>query len=236
MSSRFLRIPLAARIVPALLVALALAPAEGIVVWSAQAGTTGAKPPAQGSDTLLNQIWEGIQNAQAKNTTGCGELTETRTSRLLKVPMVFRGRFCASGMDRFFLEYRDPEPVRLVFNRDYLNVTTGRERKTTEVLEIGGHVRKTQSYFSGENSNRNLTENFVISVKEFPEFYELKFVPRAKRFKQKLNYLVVTLQRNSYLLRTLEVDGAGGVNSVFRIEIKSLNVKVDEELFKVYKR
>jgi hypothetical protein len=192
-------------------------------------------PMRKDADDLLMKIWNGIQEVQTKSKTGCGTIVETRTSKLLRVPLVFHGRFCASGMDKFFLEYSDPEPVRLVFNQDNLNVTTGKDNKTTEVMKVGNHVKRTQAYFSKENSIRNLKEAFTITAKETPETYEMRFVPRSQKFKQKLNYLVVTLDRDSCLLRALEIDGKSGVNSVFQIQIESLNLRLGDEMFKVYK-
>lgn len=217
-----------------------------LVVVSLAAGPAFAPRPACGqisavaparkdADDLLMKIWNGIQEAQTNNKTGCGTIVETRTSKLFRVPLVFHGRFCASGMDKFFLEYSDPEPVRLVFNQDNLNVTTGKGSKTTEVMKVGNHVKRTQAYFSKENSIRNLKETFTITAKETPGTYEMRFVPRSQRFKQKLNYLVVTLNRDSCLLRTLEIDGKSGVNSVFQIQIESLNLRLGDEMFKVYK-
>ncbi len=220
----------------ALILALAHSPLGADGVPDATAQARGVESREIGNDNLLNGVWDGIQGAQKKYSSGCGTLTETRTSKLLRIPLVFHGRFCASGMDKFFLEYLDPEPVQLVFNQDYLNITTGKDRKTTEVLKIGGHVKKTQAYFSGKNSIRNLKDNFAITVMELNDAYELRFVPRSQRFKQKLNYLVVTLGRNNYLLRSLEIDGTSGVNSVFTIKIDSLNLKLNEEIFKVYKQ
>lgn len=94
-------------------------------------------------DDVLTRIWNGVQQAQTRYATGCGNIAETRTSHLLAKPMVFRGKFCADGMERFFLEYSEPEIIRIRFNHDYLNVTTG-NGKRTEVFEVGGHVRRTQ--------------------------------------------------------------------------------------------
>ena len=51
------------------------------------------------SDDLLTRIWDGVQQAQKKYTSGCGTITETRTSSLLVKPMVLRGKFCAEGTD-----------------------------------------------------------------------------------------------------------------------------------------
>jgi hypothetical protein len=195
-----------------------------------------ATPAQRDTDELLMKIWNGVQEAQAKNTSGCGLITETRTSKLLRLPLVLHGRFCASGMDRFFLAYSDPEPVQLVFNRDTLNVTTGKESKNTEVIKIGNHVKRTQAFFSKENSIRNLKESFAITAKETPTTYEMRFVPRSQRFKQKLNYLVVTLHKDTFLLRDLEIDGKSGVTSVFQVQIESLNIRLGEEVFKVYKQ
>src|ERR1019366_2160310 len=119
---------------------------------------------------LMTTVWNGVQRAQTEFTSGCGKIVETRTSLLLARPMVFRGKFCAAGMDRFALEYTEPEPVRLLFNKDYLNVTTDGGRKT-EAMDVGGNVRRTQAYFSRDNSLGNLKKNFEIAVSREPGLY-----------------------------------------------------------------
>jgi len=211
--------------------------AAGLLALREGAAQTRVPDPKKDADAdLLARIWNGIQGAQAKFATECGTITETRTSKLLKVPMVFHGKFCASGMDKFFLEYSDPEPVRLVFNQDFLSVGTWQGHSTTEVINIGKYVRKTQAYFSRENSIRNLKESFSIASSDSPGGYELRFTPRSQRFKQKLNYLIVTLRKDDFLLRSLEFDGMSGVNSKFRIEMGALNIKLNEEMFKVNKQ
>jgi outer membrane lipoprotein-sorting protein len=191
--------------------------------------------PAGADDALLTRIWEGVQQAQAKYTTGRGTITETRTSPLLARPLVFHGKFFANGTTKFSVEYSAPDPVRVVFNTDYLNVTTGKPRSTTEVLRIGQHVRRTQAYFSRENSLANLKKNFAISVRETKAGYEMKLAPRSERFKRRVNYVVVKLSKPEFLLRSLEVDGASGVNSRFDIQLEALNASIPDEVFKVYK-
>lgn len=152
---------------------------------------------------------------------------------MLARPLVFHGRFCASGMNKFYLEYAEPEPLRIVFNQDYLNVTTGGAQKRTEVLRVGEQVRRTQSYFSRENSIGHLKRNFVLTVKEDRADYEMRLVPASARFRRRLNYLVVRLNRDDFLLRSLEVDGTSGVNSRFDIHMEAVNSPVDESLFNV---
>src|ERR1017187_5487321 len=185
-------------------------------------------------DDLLTTIWNGVQRAQKENTSGCGKIVETRTSKLLARPMVFRGRFCAEGLDRFSLEYTEPEPVRILFNRDYLNVTTDGGRKT-EVMDVGGNVRRTQAYFSRDNSLGNLKKNFEISVSREPGLYVMKMVPRTENFRRKIAQMVVKLDATKFLLRSLEVDGKSGVSSVFRIEMTSLNINIPDGTFDVYR-
>jgi len=184
------------------------------------------------SNDLLNRIWAGVQQAQKKYTSSCGTVTETRTSSLMTRPLVLRGRFCAEGTTRFDLEYSEPSKVRIRFNEDYLNVTTGDK---TEVLEVGGNVRRAQSYFSRESSIENLKKNFTITVREDSADFEMKLVPRTDAFRRRLNYLVVKLDKKDFLLRSLEVDGKSGVNSVFAIDVNSLNPKIPPETFEVYK-
>jgi outer membrane lipoprotein-sorting protein len=184
------------------------------------------------SDDLLNRVWDGVQQAQKKYTSSCGTITETRTSSLMTRPLVLHGKFCAEGTTRFSLEYSEPSKVRIRYNDNYLNVTSGDK---TEVLEVGSNVRRTQSYFSRENSIGNLKKNFTISVREDSGDYEMKLVPRTDAFRRRLNYLVVKLDKKEFLLRSLEVDGKSGVNSVFVIDVNSLNPKIPPETFEVYK-
>ncbi len=184
------------------------------------------------SDDLVNRIWQGVQQAQKKFTSTCGTITETRTSNLLAKPMVLHGKFCAEGTTRFALEYFEPASVRIRYNDDYLNITTG---GNTEVMEVGSNVRRAQSYFSRESSIANLKKNFTITVKENSSDFEMKLVPRTDNFRRKLNYLVVKLDKEKFLLRSLEVDGKSGVNSVFVINVSSLNPKIPAKTFEVYK-
>ncbi len=186
------------------------------------------------SDALLSRIWDGVQQAQKKYTSGCGTITETRTSSLMVKPMVLRGKFCAEGTARFALDYFEPAPLSIRFNGDYLNVTTG-GGKNTEVLEVGSNVRRTQSYFSRVNSIGNLKKNFTVTVREDSRGFEMKLVPRSDAFRRRLNYVVVKLNKPDFLLRSLEVDGKSGVNSVFVIDIRSVNLKIPAETFEVYK-
>ncbi|HUD74408.1 MAG TPA: outer membrane lipoprotein carrier protein LolA [Terracidiphilus sp.] len=188
--------------------------------------------PAQ-SDDLLMRIWNGVQQAQGKFTTGCGSVVETRTSRLMVKPMVLRGKFCAEGMTRFSLEYFAPNALRIRFNTNYLNVLSGDGQ--TEVLDIGSGVRRAQSAFSRQNSIEGLKKNFTITATENGREYEMRFVPRTEVFRRRLNYLVVKLDKHDFLPRSLEVDGKSGVNSVFRIDFSSLNAKLPAETFEVSK-
>jgi outer membrane lipoprotein-sorting protein len=184
------------------------------------------------SDDLLNRIWEGVQQAQQKYTSSCGTIVETRTSTLMVRPLVLRGKFCTEGTKRFALEYFEPSKVRIRFNENYLNVTTGSK---TEVMEVGGNGRRAQSYFSRESSIGNLKKSFTITVREDGPDFEMKLVPRTDNFRRRLNYLVVKLDKRNFLLRSLEVDGKSGVNSVFMIDVNSLNPKIPAERFEVYK-
>ena len=184
------------------------------------------------ADDLLSRVWDGIQQAQKRYTSMCGAITETRTSNLMTKPLVLHGRFCAEGTNRFALDYLEPSSMHIRFNENYVNVTSG---GNTEVKEIGKSVRRARSYFGSENSLGNLKKNFTISVREDNRDYQMKLVPRSNIFRDSLNYLVVKLDKRDFLLRSLEVDGKSGVNSVFAIEVNSMNPKIPEEMFEVYK-
>jgi outer membrane lipoprotein-sorting protein len=187
--------------------------------------------PAQ-SDDLLSRVWNGVQQAQQKYTSSCGTITETRTSNLMVKPLVLRGKFCAEGTTKFALDYFEPSSMRIRFNENYVNVTTGGK---TEVMEIGKSVRRAQSYFGRENSLGNLKKNFTITVQEDNRDYQMKLVPRTKAFRDRLNYMVVKLDKRDFFPRSLEVDGKSGVNSVFVIDVNSMNPKIPPDMFEIYK-
>jgi outer membrane lipoprotein-sorting protein len=184
------------------------------------------------SDDLLSRVWDGIQQAQKKYTSMCGTITETRTSNLMVRPLVLRGKFCAEGTTRFALDYLEPSSMRIRFNENYVNVTTG---GNTEVMEIGKSVRRAQSYFGREDSLGNLKKNFTITLQEDSRDYQMKLVPRTDTFRSRLNYMVVKLDKQEFQLRSLEVDGKSGVNSVFAIDVNSMNPKIPADMFEVHK-
>jgi outer membrane lipoprotein-sorting protein len=184
------------------------------------------------SDDLLSRVWDGVEQAQKKYTSMCGTITETRTSNLMVKPLVLNGKFCAEGTTRFALDYFEPSSMRIRFNENYLNVTTG---SRTEVTEIGKNVRRAQSYFGEENSLGNAKKNFTITVQEDSRDYRMKLVPRTNTFRDRLNYMVVKLDKKDFLIRSLEVDGKSGVNSVFIIDVNSMNPKIPADMFEVYK-
>ena len=143
--------------------------------------------------------------------------------------MLFRS---AEGTTKFALDYAEPSSMRIRFNENYLNVTAD---GNTEVTDIGANVRRAQSYFGGEKSLGNLKKNFAITVREDSHDYEMRLVPRTNAFRDKLNYLVIKLDKKDFLLRSLEVDGKSGVNSVFAIDVNSMNPKIPADMFEVYK-
>jgi outer membrane lipoprotein-sorting protein len=187
---------------------------------------------ASQSEDLLSRVWDGIQQAQKKYKSMCGTITETRTSNLMTKPRVLHGKFCAEGTTRFALDYFEPSSMHVRFNDNYVNVTSGGK---TEVREIGKSVRRAQSYFGRENSLGNLKKNFTITVREDSRDYQMKLVPRSNTFRDRLNYLVVKLDKQDFLLQSLEVDGKSGVNSVFAIEVSSMNPEIPPEMFEVHK-
>jgi outer membrane lipoprotein-sorting protein len=191
-----------------------------------------ASQSAGPSNDLLSQVWNGIQQAQKKYTSMCGTITETRTSNLMVKPLVLHGKFCAEGTTKFSLEYVEPYRMSIRFKENYLNVTSA---GNTQVREIGKNVRRVQSYFGGENSLGNVKKNFTIKVNEDGPNYKMKLVPRTNTFRDKLNFMIVKLDKKDFLLRSLEVDGKSGVNSVFVIDVTSMNRKIPNDMFEVYK-
>jgi len=185
------------------------------------------------SNDLLTRIWAGEQQAQAKITNACGNMTETRTSPLMTKPMVLHGRFCTEGTDRFMLDYAAPNSTRIRLNGSYLNITAGGK---TEVRNIDRDIHHAESSFAGENSLDGLEKNFDITAQDTGRDYEMKLVPRAQNLRRTLNYLVVKINKQDFLPRSLEIDGKSGVNSIFIFDVTSTNTRLPEDTFEVIKK
>ncbi len=181
------------------------------------------------SNDLLTRIWVGVQQAQAKFTTGCGTMVETRTSVLMVKPLVFHGKFCAEGTNRFMLEYFEPNPMHILLNGDSLNITTADGK--TQRMNVSRDVRRAQSSFGSGSSIDSLKKNFTVSAQENSRDFAMKLVPRTKSLRHRLNYLVVKLNKQDFLPRSIEVDGKNGVTSVFTLDMTSGNRNLPENTF-----
>lgn len=198
-------------------------------------GPPGQTGLASTSRELLDRIWVGVDRAETQHSSGCGTLTETRTSPLLASPLVLRGRFCALGLDRFRVEYDGPDAPRVVFNQGTLNVTTvGGEGRRTEVLKVGNSVKRAQRYFSGPDAPRNLERDFAITVCESSDRYVLTLRPVSGRLAHRIERVLVELGKSDFLPRRIEVDGTSRVDSVFDIRVEQLDAALDDSEFEVY--
>lgn len=216
----------------ALLIFPGVLTAQSVTQSGAESNTESSIASNPESNERLSRVWDGIQQAQKKYRSMCGTIIETRTSNLMVKPLVLHGKFCAEGTTKFALDYIEPSSMRIRFNDNYVNVMAG---GTTQVTEIGKSVRRAQSYFGGGNSLAKLKKTFTVTVQEDSRDYQMKLVPRTNTFRDKLNYMIVKLGKKDFLLRSLEVDGKSGVNSVYVIDVNSMNPEIPPDMFEVYK-
>jgi hypothetical protein len=197
----------------------------------------GASRPAgsaPASRELLDLVWRGVEQAQARHVSGCGMLTEKRTSPLLVRPLIIRGTFCAAGVDLFRVEYEGPEPVRITYNRGALNVSTD-GGKRTEAFDVSRAVERAQRYFAGPHAPENLERDFSIEVVQAGDRYSLLLLPVSGRIARGVKRVAVELGKLDFLPRRIEIDGKSGVNSIFEIQIEKLDAPLDEGIFQVYR-
>jgi len=202
-------------------------------------GPTKAAPGAQLASgpaypTLFDRLWKGAALAQTRHTSGCGTLTETRTSPLLARPLVMRGTFCVGGTDKFRLEYAEPNPILVIYNDGALNVSTDGGIRT-DAFDVGEAVKRAQGYFSGPRALQNLEHDFAIGVTETDDSYALELSPVAGRFARRLNRVTIGLGKNDFLPRRIVISGKSGVTSTFDVRVETLDGVVDVSLFRAYR-
>jgi len=185
---------------------------------------------------LFTFIWQCLQKTHEQYRLCSGNITETRNSDLFREPVIFTGKFYAMDPDKFRLEYTDPESMTIIFNEDYANIALKQQSMNTDVINIKKNVQRTKNYFSGDKGLKNLKHDFQITASENSDYYKIKLVPRKSRFKKRVNYIGIWLDKKNYLLKKFELDGKNGVNSIFMIENLEINPeKFDEDTFRVYR-
>ena len=143
---------------------------------------------------------------------------------------MLHGKFCAEGTDRFMLEYFQPNPMKILLNGDALSISTAGGK--TQVMNIGKDIRHVQVSLSGKNSIEVLQKDFTIALQENSQDFVMKLVPRTSSLRRRLNYMIVSLNKQNFLPRAVEVDGKNGVNSVLTIHMTTMNKKLPENILK----
>ncbi len=208
--------------------------AASAVAVASFGGSFGGGPSASSSRALLDRIWQGVRQAEQRHQSGCGMLTETRTSPMLVRPLVLRGTFCAAGRDRFRVEYEGSQVTRVVYDRGVLNVSTDGGRRV-EVMDVSRAVQRAQRYFSGPKASLNLERDFSITASETGDGYSLVLLPVAGRIAGRVRRVAVELRKPDLLPRRIEIEGKSGVQSVFEIRVETLDTPLDERQFEVYR-
>ena len=182
-------------------------------------------------DELFIKIWDGIQDTQLNYHSASGKIVETRTSKLLQKPLQFSGKFYVMNPDKFCMEYLNPAALKIIYNAGTVTIIFQREEPVTEVFDVAKNVARTKSYFSEKNSYKKLLKDFNVTAKEAASWFEIKMVSEKERFKNRINYVIIRLDKKTYLPQRLEIDGTNGINSVFEIEVVDINGKIDNSVF-----
>lgn len=208
-------------------------PARAALVALAVAGPVVASGQVRpvGPEDLTQRVWEGVQRAQRHETIE-GDLIETRTSPLLARPMVLRGTFAVQGTSAFLVEYTTPHRMKIVYQRGYVNVTTGRQ---TDAFESGSGVARALSYLGKPDSLDNFRRDFATTAEEVGGAYVLRMEPVAGRFKSRTGPIVATFRADDFAITRLEINGRSGVKSVFDIRIRRMDARLDPKIFDLYR-
>jgi hypothetical protein len=199
---------------------------------SANAQVNSQQSPTDPASGLLSRIWAGIQEAQ-RHSSACGSFTETRTSPLLVRPRVLHATFCVQGTVGFRVAYKEPDSLTIIYRDRYINIISGREKRT-EAFEAGAGVARAMTYFSSPDSIERLRRDFRVSAEETKSSYFLRLEPVSGRFKERVGPLVTTFDGDFRITR-LEINGRNGVRSIFDISIERVDVPLDPKTFELYR-
>ncbi len=200
-------------------------------IMAATVAASGQVAPS--SRDLLDRIWKRVAEVQRRETTACGTIVETRTSPLFTRPQVARGTFCVAGTDRFRLDYTQPTPVRILYNRGILNLSADGGAHT-EAMDIADAVSRTQKYFSGPESAATLERDFKIEVSETPDRFVMRLTSVAGPIAKRASRIGVELGKADAFPRQISIEGRNRVTSVFDITVDRTDITLKASIFEVY--
>lgn len=188
------------------------------------------------SETGLEEVLKSFDEVQESIQSLTADFTQTTENRLLKEPLMGRGRFYMSKPASLMWEYSSPETMKFVISDDeYVGYFPNRKR--AERRNIQRWSDQIFRMFGLGQVSAELEEFYEIELREpsddMAHTYVLLLEPRKRRVKKRMDSIRLWVSRASYLPVKVEYRDQDGNTRVIRFDDFEINPDLSAGLFDV---
>lgn len=188
------------------------------------------------TDPALAAVLERFDRVQESIRTLTADLTMTTRNRLLKEPMVYRGRFYMTTPDAVRWEFDTPEQMRFVIaNDEYVGYYP--DRKKAERKNIQRWSRRLFRYFGLGQGSDELSKFYRISLGKAPADdqgdYLLILEPKKRRAKKRVDEVRFSIDRETMLPVRIEYRADEDDVRIVEFDRMRVNVELAGELYRI---
>jgi outer membrane lipoprotein-sorting protein len=145
--------------------------------------------------------------------------------------IVSTGKFWFKRSDRVRIDYQKPFVFRMIMNGGRMQVTDDQKSNTVNIRSNKLFQQVNRIMMDCIQGTILDSKDFTTRVFESEKMYLLEMTPVNKSLKEFFQTIVLTVNRRDYSVDTLEMNEAGGDQTLMRFTRKIINEPVPDEVF-----
>ncbi len=195
-------------------------------VLHSYAQTGGFKPVAD-ANAFKAQFAKASQNTQSIQS----DFIQEKNLSMLSDKIVSKGKFWFKKENKVRMEYQQPSYYLMVMNGN--NIITKDGQRQNKVSTRGNKLFEQINRITVDCVQGNVLNNqdFTTKALENAQYYRLEMTPVSKALQQYFKTINLLVDRKDYTVSSIEMEEAGGDNTVIRFVHKQMNVNIPDEVF-----
>ena len=161
--------------------------------------------------------------------------TETKDLKLLRQPLVSKGKFYYTRPSDILWEYTDPAPKVFLIRKDEL-LSYYPEQKRAERIDISRYQSRLLKVFGIGQVSDDLKKYYDLTIAEkqtTPGVYEIVLSPRRRLVRKRIDEVRFWIDAKSFLPVKMEYFEQGGDRTALAFEETQLNPVIDEATYRI---
>jgi len=221
-------------IAPLALVALFFAASLPTAPGAAPAASPGSAPAASGAPSL-DEILSRFDRAQTGIRTMTANFTETKDLKLLREPVVSKGKFYYTRPNDILWEYTDPTAKVFLIRKDELLAYYPQQRRA-ERVDISRFQSRLLKVFGIGQLSEDLKKYYDLALapkQPAPGLYDLILTPRRRMVKKRIAQVRFWIDAKSFLPVRMEYFEQDGDRTILSFDETHVNAAIDEATYRI---